>query len=464
MPSYSLTRDEAIREVAEVENALFDGFPGTPLPGSRHKGAIRVAAERLLVCPEALRRRVGSANSHGSTSRKFGMTVDWGMYREIVSTQSAKSEAQPDAPEQPSDPIDLRRLKDKVTFLTAALAEAQRRAGDAEDYRASILGLTAEPLKPRLAIPTRRNENGGGRSIILHLSDIHYGETVSIDEMDGLNRYDAALAKTRMGRFFAKAAELATEHWKGEPPDEIVLCLGGDLISGLIHPELMETNYPSVPHTVREVGEHIAGGIVVLRSRVQCPIRVYAVPGNHGRSCLKPQSKGRAGNSFDLLASDFAESAVRGGGISDVPFYRSSSPDAYFSVYGWHWLLSHGDTMGGRGGGTGFIGPAATIIKGHRKLVDTSWRSGRPVHYVLTAHYHTTIKTSFGWSNGSVVGYGEYARDLRADPEGCRQNMLVVNQRHGVIDHLELHLGHQSEGSLYAGPATIMRPELTEAA
>ena len=55
-------------------------------------------------------------------------------------------------------------------------------------------------------------------------------------------------------------------------------------------------------------------------------------------------------------------------------------------------------------------------MKGHRKLVDVSHRTRRPVHYCLTGHYHTTVKTPFGFANGSVAGYNEYARDLRADP------------------------------------------------
>jgi hypothetical protein len=131
---------------------------------------------------------------------------------------------------------------------------------------------------------------------------------------------------------------------------------------------------------VREVGEHIAGGIIMLRNEVKRPIRVYSVPGNHGRMTIKPQSKGRSAGSLDLLAMDFAEATTRGARLKDVTFYKAISPDCYFSTYGWHWLLTHGDAMGGRGGGTGFIGPMATIIKGHRKLVDTSWRSARPVH------------------------------------------------------------------------------------
>ncbi len=355
------------------------------------------------------------------------------------------------------DAVQKRKLTDELNRSRAVQRDLERRLVEAEEWRNSILGLAADPVKPRLVMPSRVKQSANVRTVILHLSDIHYGETIELEEMNGTNKYDAEIAKTRLARFFDRSAQLMTKYWSGKPPEAVVLALGGDLISGMIHAELLETNAPSVPNTVRDVGELIAGGIKLLRDVVKVPIRVYSVPGNHGRMTHKPQSKGRATGSLDLLATDFAEVGLRG--VKGVQFFRSESPDAYFSTYGWHWCLTHGDTMGGRGSGTGFIGPMAAIIKGHRKLVDTSWRSGRPVHYVLTGHYHTTGKTTFGWSNGSVCGYGEFARDLRADPEPARQNFLVVHPEHGVINDQPIYLGHPEEGSLYAGPASVVRPQ-----
>ena len=381
-------------------------------------------------------------------------------FRDRLARLMPETKAAPNAPREaskPEDPVAFRRLRDENSGLKARLADLERRVIEAEDIRSSVLGLMDTPLKPRLVIPTRGSRAGGGRSVILHLTDVHYGETVDIDEMDGVNSYGAKIARARIGRFFARAASLCTEHWSGPPPEEIVLCLGGDLISGNIHAELAETNYPSVPATVREVGEIIAGGVGLLREHLDCPIRVYSVPGNHGRLTLKPTAKKRAAMSLDLLATDFAEACCRAAGIDGVSFYQTHSPDAYFSTYAFNWLLNHGDTTGSKGG-QGYIGPAATIVRGHRKLMDTAWRSGKPINYILTGHLHTTLRTPFGWSGGSVVGYSEYARDLRADPEPAKQNMLVIHERNGVIDHQELYLGHPSEGAHYAGPMILSRP------
>jgi hypothetical protein len=462
MPAPTLTRDEAIYEIAMVENALRDGFPAHTQIGSHDKSALRVASEVLRVIPQSLIRRVGipAFPELCSHYRRFGVAVDWGCYREPPAPLPPAEAAPPPVaapPGPPPDPIELRRLKDENIKLRSANANLERQVATAEDIRSSVLGLVAEIPRPRLIVPAKGTSQRDGRTVIIQISDVHYGETVHLDEMDGTNCYSAAIAQARLGRGFAKAASLMTEHWTGKPPDKIVLCLGGDLISGDIHEELAQSNYPKVPAATKEVGEHIAGGICLLRKKVKCPIEVYSVPGNHGRLSRKPQSKARALTNLDLLATDFAEAAVRGARVDGITFYQSSSPDAYFSTYDWNWLLTHGDTMGSKGG-MGYVGPAATIVRGHRKLIDTSWRSGRAVHYVLTGHLHTTLETTFGWANGSCVGYSEYGRDLRCDPEPARQNFLVVHARHGQIVFEKLNLGHPSEGSHYAGPATVVRP------
>lgn len=443
MANPGITRDDAEAAIRALEAAVQDGFSMTGKPS-----AFMEAARRLDMDHGTYRGRLRAAK------RQFGLEPGRPVPAHAPNPTMLPAEAL-------ADPIEVRRLRDQLARVTKERDDAQRAAVDAQDIRAGVLGLVSEPLRPRLEHSPTSTDHSDGRTVILHLSDVHYGETIALDEMDGVNRFDSEIARLRLGRFFSKSADLMTEHWSGAPPDEIILCLGGDLISGDIHPELAQTNDPSVPATVREVGEHIAGGIELLRAQVNVPVRVYSVPGNHGRLTIKPQSKGRAAGSLDLLATDFAEAALRGA-REGVSFYRTSSPDALFSVYGWHWLLNHGDTMGGRGGGTGFIGPMASIIKGHRKLVDTAWRSGRAVHFILTGHWHTTGKSAFGWANGSVCGYSEYGRDLRCDPEPARQNYLVVHPRLGVIEERMLFLGVPSEGSSYAGPASLVRPPVLQ--
>jgi hypothetical protein len=442
----AVSKIDARRAIAAVERALAEGFPP---PGEAvrrgSRGAVAEAARRLSINAVTLWGRIKPG---GPCESAHGLRVDWTKWKRPNLPPSP-----PSADVAPPDAVELRRLRDQLHASRAAEAAAERRVACAEDFRSSILGLSREPLKPSPLPPPARSAGAGGRSIIAHLSDVHRGEAVSLAEMDGVNVYNAAVSRARLGRYFDAVASLATEHWHGAPPDEIVLCLGGDLIGGMIHAELTETNDVAVPRSVRDLGEEIAGGLAMWRKRIGRPIRVISVPGNHARLTMKPQAKRRAAHNLDLLVADFAEAAVRGAGVgpAEAAFFATASPDAYFSTYGWAWCLTHGDAMG-VGGGKGYIGPIAPITKGHRLLFDTAQKTGRRIHYVLTAHYHTTARTPFGWGNGSVISWNEYARDLRADPEPAKQNMLIVHERRGVIGHMELYLGAPEEGLLHRGP------------
>jgi hypothetical protein len=441
MANPGLTRAEGLRTKHALERALKSGHPRNA-SGARdgRLSARQVAAAALGIGVNTLATRL----TRGGPLDKLKIKIDWRLEKKAA---AAATNAAP-----PADPIEIRRLRDRLAGQAARIAAAERELIDERDFRAGVFGLAAAPLKPTL-VPPRPRGAGGGRSVVLHLSDVHRGEAVSLAEMDGANSYNSAISRARLGRFFSTAGALATEHWAGKPPDEIVLCLGGDLIGGMIHAELTETNDVAVPHAVRELGEDIAGGLAHLAKTVARPLRVISVPGNHARLTLKPQSKRRAAHNLDLLVADFAEAAARGAGLGPdrCAFFATQSPDAYFSTYAFNWCLTHGDAMG-VGGGKGYIGPIAPITKGHRLLVDSALKSGRLVHYVLTAHYHTTARTPFGWANGSVIGWNEYARDLRADPEPAKQNMLIVHERVGVIGWSELYLGAPEEGRLYAGP------------
>ncbi len=423
---------EARRLKARVEKRLRAGFP-PPGAGKGARGAISIVSEETGVDRMTLLHRVRK----GGLCERLGYAIDWKLYMP--------------APEpEPVDPVVTRAKADDTAAKARHIADLERRVHSLREYRESILGLAQPPLKPSI-LPASKTRPGA-RAIVAHLSDVHRGETVSLAEMDGVNAYDSVISRKRLGRFFGTIASLSTEHWHGAPPERVVLCLGGDLLSGNIHFELIETNDVGVPRAVRDIAEDIAGGIAGLAKALGRPIDVYSVPGNHSRLTFKSQAKRRAVHNLDMLVADFAESAVRGAGLGPekVRFFASAGPDAFFNVFGWNFCLTHGDAMG-VGGGKGYIGPIAPITKGHRLLRDNASKTGREIHVVLSAHYHTTARTPFGWANGSVIGFNEYARDLRADPECAKQNMLVLHEARGVIAHHEIYLGSPEEGRLYRG-------------
>jgi len=434
-------REKARALKAAIEQALKEGYPKE---GAKHnQGALAVAATRL-----GIDRRTAYSLIHNKHAEDAGAIPDWSLYKGTVFKA-------PEGPQEPADALMTRRLRDEVHRLRSDRADLERRAMEAEEALLDVRGLLKTPPRPKLEIPKLKYGKGENMATILHLSDVHYGEVVDPSEIDYQNSFDADICRARVGRFFAKCASLMTEHWIGKPPVQVHLIIGGDIISGSIHDELLATDLPTVPEQVLEAGELIGGGIKHLASVLKCPIFVEENPGNHGRYTKRPWAKRRARSSFDILACDFAAMACRG--IKNVEFHKPRSSDAYFDVLGWKFLANHGDNMGARGG-TGYIGPSAPITKGHRKLIDTFQRGARKrVDYVCTGHFHTTMRSPFGFANGSVIGYNEYARDIRADPEPAKQNFLVVHEEHGVIMQRDIFVGDPSEGSLYTKPGEKAR-------
>lgn len=368
------------------------------------------------------------------------------------------------------DVVERHKYTSEISALKANAKSLTKRLAEAEDHRASILGLSIAPAEP-IAMPRSAGRVGGKQAVVLHLSDLHVGETVDRAEVMGVNEYNREISEKRIGRLFSVASVLTTSAWPASDaaPSKIYVLLGGDLISGHgLHPEHAETDAGTAYEQCKWAAEFIAAGVLRLhlelkeRFKRAVPIDLISVVGNHGRMTFgKPRTKLVSIQSYDTLVSDFVEAALKG--YPSISHYRPRGFDAYFDVVGWPCLLTHGDRMGS-GGGTGFIGPMATIVKGHRKIIDTEHRQRRPVYKVFSGHFHTTGVSPFGFANGSGVGYGEFAKSIRADPEPAQQNLIVFHERIGFLRWHPISMGAPEEGSIYQPTAGLIMPSMYEAA
>lgn len=385
-------------------------------------------------------------------------------------TPGGKPPSTPAAPPPPQmDVIERHRYTAEIAALRANERALTKRLAEAEDHRKSILGLDVAPAEPS-ARPRSSKASSGKQAVVLHLSDLHVGETVDRAEVMGVNAYDREIAQKRIARLFNVASVLTTSAWPAsdQPPSKVYILLGGDLISGHgLHPEHAETDAGTAYEQCKWAAEYIAAGVLRLhldlkeRFRKPVPIDIISVVGNHGRMTFgKPRTKLVSIQSYDTLVSDFVEAALKG--YKTIAHFRPRGFDAYFDVVGWPCLLTHGDRMGS-GGGTGFIGPMATIVKGHRKIIDTEHRQRRPVYKVFSGHFHTTGVSPFGFANGSGVGYGEFAKSIRADPEPAQQNFIVFHERIGFLRWHPIAMGAPEEGSIYQPTAGLIMPSLIEA-
>jgi predicted phosphodiesterase len=157
---------------------------------------------------------------------------------------------------------------------------------------------------------------------------------------------------------------------------------------------------------------------------------IPAVVGNHGRSTLKGHYKQRAYTNYDWTIACNLERVFRKD--KNIQFQIPSGADARFNVFGTRFLLTHGDTLGVRGG-DGIIGLLGPLARGRLKVGQSEAAIGRDFDMLLCGHYHQLTWLPNLICNGCVKGYDEYARlALRAPYSPPAQALFFTHPEHGV--------------------------------
>lgn len=351
------------------------------------------------------------------------------------------------------DGRDQQRYQDEIERLRGELRRAHRELNDGEDFRRALFGTVKKPVViPDWSLP-RVKGTTDAELPMLFVSDWQWGESISAARLGGFNEFNPRVAEERVRMMVAKTIELSFVHRGRKNYPGIYYLRGGDMISGEIHEDLRESNnLQSIP-AVRDLVRVEAWAIRELKKRYG-KVHVKSVPGNHGRPTEKPRSKRDAEDNFDVLSHFWLESIFSGD--KDVTFDAPSSGDALFSVYGYNFCMTHGDRIGSSGG-MGFLGAVATITRGMKKTFDYYATLGYIIDYLLIGHFHVGMRLEYGYSNGSLPGYSEYAKGYRLRPQAPQQYLLFVHPDYGVADEKSILLGPRPK---IAQPAAAPLEEL----
>ena len=258
------------------------------------------------------------------------------------------------------------------------------------------------------------------------LSDCHFDEVVNPVEVNNTNAYDREIAELRLERFVEKTIELARDYVAGVEVTGLVLLLGGDLVSGDIHEELVESNEGTMLETVSHWTGQLTGAINALADYFE-KVTVASVVGNHGRRTRKPRMKKRVTDNFDWFLTHSVSQAFKDD--ARVTFIIPETAHVKIDVYNTTILLTHGDSISRGGGGIGGIYPV--VFRGKARLMaNPSTRHD----LLVIGHYHQLLSAveSGLLVNGSLKGYDEYAAVSSFPYEEARQAFFLVTPTHGV--------------------------------
>lgn len=296
-------------------------------------------------------------------------------------------------------------LQDEVRHLRRLYKEQTRQASGSETLLEAIYEIlpTYEqvPVPPRLEV----GEELEVEELVLLLSDLHFGEVVDEAETGGIASFNLDIAKRRLDYTIDKAIVIAKEKQKGYHYRRMNVFLMGDLISGLIHDELRESNEVGVVQQMLYAVEVLTPQILRLCSEFP-EVRVTSVVGNHGRVKEQYYFKGKANNNYDYLVSKMMEKLTL-----SQPNLTWNIPESFWAVEevcGQKFLLMHGDAVKSWAGIPWY--GLDRLYKKWRVLQDDY---GLGFHHMCIGHFHNpnvfTVVRGKLFVNGSIKGGDEYA-------------------------------------------------------
>lgn len=334
------------------------------------------------------------------------------------------------------DPNDPQVLKLQIKRLKSEMAGLKNEALTADFIRRSIISLADDAVKtatPSWVIDGKRGHKGPGVPA-LFVSDLHWGEVVHPNQINGVNSYDLATAHRRLEVLAESSVRLLRILSPDRDYPGIVVLLGGDMISGNIHEELATTNELNTMPTVLDLFAKL-GGFLTLMADTFGRVFVPCVTGNHGRDTRKTWAKDRHHTSFDWLLYCFLAKHFEKD--KRITFLIPDGPDAYFKIYEHRYVLTHGDQFRGGDGVIGVLGP---LVRGDHKKRSRNAQIDMEYDTMLCGHFHQHISLTRLIVNGSLKGYDEYAYAGNFPFEQPQQALWLTHPKYGITYRMPVYV------------------------
>ena len=258
---------------------------------------------------------------------------------------------------------------------------------------------------------------------VIMLSDWHFEEQVDGTTINNINHYDLDIAAKRWSRCIQNSLKLVVKERHTSEINQLVVWLGGDMITGYIHEELEESNYLSPTQAVRFAKERIISALLFYKQHGKFQkIVVVCNYGNHGRTHKKPRFSTGYKNSYEwMMYMDIADYF----GQDDLfEFHIPCGVYAYIDIMDTTCRFWHGDNVRYAGGIGGLTIPLIKAI--HRA------NEHYKADFNFMGHYHQFWEATRDCIvNGSGIGYNAYAQRIGAPPQEPMQGFKLIDKKYG---------------------------------
>jgi hypothetical protein len=334
-----------------------------------------------------------------------------------------------------------RKLATKVSLQQKEIKLLTKDNDSSEKIRTEIYDLKAMSADPPEWIATPAGPHQPMTGVpMTNWSDWHHGEKVDKSQVGGKNEFNRKISRKRIQLLVNSTIDLTLNHMVKPEYPGIVICLGGDMITGAIHDDLKETNDGPVQVALLDVQEQLIAALTQMADNFG-KVFVPCVVGNHGRTTLKPRAKDRVYTSYEWNLYCQLESHFRND--PRLIFFIPNEADARFTVLGHNFLLTHGDAIATHGG-DGIIGAIGPIARGVKKLLLAEAQFGYRVDTVILGHFHAYMSRGDlipAVENGSLIGFNEYAHlGLRVPASRPCQALWFIHEKRGFTASWPIYL------------------------
>ena len=322
-------------------------------------------------------------------------------------------------------------LRKQIELHKKELGRLHEELGARAEFMDQLLASVsaAEPFPPWT--PSRAPKKVAVTASII-FSDWHIGERIRARETEDFNRYDYAIAQSRLrGTVDSFLKWVQAQRTAYDIRECAVLALG-DYISGDIHGELIATNEFPAPEQAVKAGLLLGEMLRVLAGNFSTVKAVCCGADNHGRLTPKPSAKRKAANNYSYVVHGLAQ--AHAALCRNIAWDVAEGMKHLVNINGWKFLVEHGDTIRGWAG-LPFYGFQRAIGREAVRRMNTD----KGFHYHAIGHFHVpTVLESRTLVNGSLSGTSEFdhACGRHAPPS---QVAFLVHPRHGVFNWVPFH-------------------------
>lgn len=320
---------------------------------------------------------------------------------------------------------EVARLREKLSSVESKYREAIR-DHLIEDRLLQAVESKIPTLPPAPIQKIALKVGGSPETVVALMSDFHIGEVVSGEETGGLAWYDFSTFVSRYQHYIDSITSICFAKLTGYSLPRLQIFMLGDMVSGIIHEELVETAEGTIMEWLLDGAHVIAQGLRDLAANFE-DVTVVCVVGNHGRLQKQYRFKKKYANYDYLLYRILALE------LADQPNITFEIPKSFWALHeveGRQFLLLHGDNIKSWAGI-----PWYGIERACSRLTNLLASQRKFFDYACLGHFHSTgsLDRVHGelLLNGSMVGGNEYSIGALFTSNQPKQTIFGVHPEKG---------------------------------